>query len=175
MSFYSTNVHATCKRQTISSGEALVDTKIKSLTNAMVCSVTIGEFLALSCYEREMKDCLTASPFLISWVLYVIKRQVGWGGLGSVIQNSQICTHRNLVHRPPKHLPFRLQLKIIHLIWALEKTDKMLSKRSSKWVHLGMPETDLFFCHSKSFVIIFFFLFLGFNLIPILFLFHLLG
>lgn len=43
----------------ISSGEALVDTKIKSLTNAMVCSVTIQEFLASPCYEREMKDCLT--------------------------------------------------------------------------------------------------------------------
>lgn len=45
----------------ISCGEALVDTKIKSLTNAMVCSVTIQGFLASPCYEREMKDCLTFS------------------------------------------------------------------------------------------------------------------
>lgn len=43
----------------ISPGEALVETKIKSLTNAMVCSVTIQEFLASLCYESEMKDCLT--------------------------------------------------------------------------------------------------------------------
>lgn len=41
----------------ISSGEALVDTKIKYLTNATVCSVTIGEFLASPWHEREMKDC----------------------------------------------------------------------------------------------------------------------
>lgn len=45
----------------ISSGEALVDTKIKGLTKAMVCSVTIREFLASPCYEREMKDCLTVN------------------------------------------------------------------------------------------------------------------
>lgn len=43
----------------ISSGEALVDTKIKGLTKAMVCSVTIREFLASPWYESQMKDHLT--------------------------------------------------------------------------------------------------------------------
>lgn len=45
----------------ISSGEALVDAKIKGLTKAMVCSVAIREFLPSPCYERQMKDCLTVN------------------------------------------------------------------------------------------------------------------
>jgi len=63
-------------------------------------------------------------------------------------QNIQICAHRNLVLWPPKRLPFRL--KIIHLIWTWQKTDKMLSKYSSEWEHLSMLETVLLFCRSKS-------------------------
>lgn len=58
----------------ISLGEALDETKIKCLTNAMVCSVAIQEFLASLCYESEMKDWLSN---ILSSLKFVCDQKAG--------------------------------------------------------------------------------------------------
>lgn len=103
----------------------------------------------LHCAMKEKWRTVWLWCFLISWGFYLIKRHVEGGDLESVIQNIQICNHRNLVLWSPK-LPSRLWLKFIHLIWTWWKPDKMLSKCSSKWVHLSMQETILLFCFFLS-------------------------